>query len=93
MAQTLDIYKPGGMGNEKLKFVTGRVTNTGAETTYTVTAAALGLHFIHALICVDEGGASAVQHNPTRDSATNLITQVALTFTGGRELTFLAVGE
>lgn len=94
MAQTLapTVGAPGGLGSQmKLKFSVWRLTNTAAETTFTLTAAALGLAAFVAF-CIDESAAAAVRANPTVDAVSGLFTSVALTFTAGDELTILVIG-
>jgi len=77
---------------QRLRAGVFRLTNSGAETTFTVTAALAGMNFILAVIAMDESAAAAVRYNPTVDASNGLYTQVALTFTAGDELTLLVLG-
>lgn len=93
MAQTLSALIGQGQGwASKLKIEVLRLNNSLAETTYTLTAALAGMTLIAAVIPIDETAAAAIKATPTVDAATGLYTQVALTFTGGDELTLLVIG-
>lgn len=83
---------PGGLGSgTRLKFAVVRITNTAAETTYTLTAASVGMSEA-AFFPVDEGAAAAIRSNPTAGSG-GLFISTALTFTAGDEITVLCVGH
>jgi hypothetical protein len=93
MAQSLVFRRAssGGMFTN-LKVAAVQLVNSAAEATYTVTPANFGMSAFIGVVAVDEGGQSAVQHTPTADATTGLLTQVALSFTAGRELSILAFG-
>lgn len=93
MAQTLTFRKPPSSGMfTTLKVAALKLENTAGETTYTLTAALAGMSALIGAVAIDETAAAAIRGNPTVDATTNLITQVAFTFTAGDELTILAFG-
>ena len=93
MSQTLTVLGGGGgLGStQKLKMAVARLNNSAGETTYTLTAASVGMAEM-IVIPVDESAAAAIRANPTAGSG-GMFTSIALTFTAGDELTFLCVGQ
>jgi hypothetical protein len=93
VSQTLAVLGGGGgLGSsQKLKIAIARLTNTAAETTYTLTAASVGMAEM-IVVPIDESAAAAIRANPTAGSG-GMFTSVALSFTAGDELTFLCVGQ
>jgi len=90
--QTLLPIGAGGVGSgTKLKFAIVRINNSAGETSYTLTAASIGMAEF-AAVALDETAANAIRANPTAGSG-GLYTQVAFTFTGGDELTLLCIGQ
>lgn len=91
MAQSQSVVMQGGLGSAiKAKIAVVRITNTAGETTYTLTAASVGMsEFV--CMAIDEIAAAAVRGNPAVGSG-GLFTSVAFTFTTGDEITVLCVG-